>query len=251
MLSKLQAIFWKLYSPFALFLGFGMLGLLCMFWMPLAFILNLILPTKMRHLIGRLAIRIGLTFYLIFLAVFCGCRFEITVRERDFLNGSGIIVGNHPSLLDAILLLALIPNTICVMKSSLLDNPLLGASARLAGFIRNADPFDMIAHAREGLGEGSNLLIFPEGTRSASSKKVNKLSQSVALLSSKLDLPIRTFLITYDQGFLGKTSKLNSIPKLPMKITIRSGEAFSPRKDYADLTDDLEKYMNYELEDAI
>lgn len=251
MQTNLRIRFWKVYSPIALALGFGMLGFLCLIWMPFAFILNLTLPARFRHSIGRLAIRIGLTFYIIFLAIFCGCRFNISVGKESLQKGAGVLVANHPSLLDALLLLAIVPNTICVMKASLLDNPLLGASARLAGFIRNSDPFDMIAHAKEGLGEGTNILLFPEGTRSNSRRSVNTLNQSAALLSSKLDLPMRTFLIHYDQGFLGKGHKITSLPKLPMKISVMAGKVFNPRSTYTDLTNDLEKYFNSELEDDV
>lgn len=250
MQTNLRIRFWKVYSPIGLALGFGMLGFLCLIWLPFAFFFKLTLTDKFGHSLGRLAIRIGLNFYIIFLVIFCGCRFNISV-EKEKIRGAAILVANHPSLLDAILLLALVPNTICVMKASLLDNPLLGASARLAGFIRNSDPFDMIAHVKEGLGEGTNILLFPEGTRSNSRRRVNTLNQSAALLSSKLDLPMRTFLIYYDQRFLGKGDKITSLPKLPMKISVREGEVFSPTSAYTDLTNDLETYFNNELKDDI
>lgn len=247
MLVRAKSVFWKIYSPIALGLGFGMLGILCAFWMPFAFVLNYVLPEKSRHVIGRLAIRIGLNFYLFFLSLFCGCRFNFAITRNDLSNKAGVIVANHPSLLDAVLLLALIPNTVCVMKSSLLDNPFLGASARLAGFIRNSDPFDMITHAKQVADEGTNLLLFPEGTRSLSMHKVNTLNQSAALLSSKLNLPIRAFIITYDQSFLGKVNKVTSIPSLPMKISVRVGKVFYPSTDNASVTQDLENYINGEI----
>ena len=247
MLTKVRSVFWKIYSPIALSLGLGMLGMLCALWMPFAYVLNYVLPAKSRHFIGRLAIRIGLNFYLLFLTLFCGCRFNFAIEKNDLSNGAAVIVANHPSLLDAVLLLALIPNTVCVMKSSLLDNPFLGASARLAGFIRNSDPFDMITHAKQVAEEGTNLLLFPEGTRSLSMHKVNTLNQSAALLSSKLNLPIRAFVITYDQSFLGKVKKFTSFPSLPMKISVRAGKVFYPSADKTSVTQDLENYINGEI----
>lgn len=251
MRSRLSTAFWKLYAPFSLILGLGMLGILCAFWMPLAFVLNLALPRKRSHYIGRLAIELGFNFYLVFLALFCGVRFDISIQDDQKQKGSSILVANHPSLLDAVIMLALVPNTICVMKSTLLENPLLGAAARMAGFIRNSDPFDMIAHAKEVIQESANLLLFPEGTRSKTCKKVSPLNQSAALLSSKLNLPIRTFLINYDQEFLGKNNRLLSIPRLPMKITVKSGKVLWPSKECVDITHDLEIYLNTELNDAI
>lgn len=245
--SKVLSAFWRVYSPIALALGLGILGVLCAFWTPFAFVLNCVLHGKSRHFIGRLAIRVGLNFYLWFLSLFCGCRFDFTVTKDDLSKGAAVIVANHPSLLDAVLLLALIPNTVCVMKSSLLENPFFGATARLAGFIRNSDPFDMITHAKEAMGEGANLLLFPEGTRSLSMRNVNSLNHSAALLSSKLDLPIRSFIIQYDQNFLGKANRLTSIPLLPMRISVRAGETFYPSSGIASVTRDIQNYFNREL----
>jgi 1-acyl-sn-glycerol-3-phosphate acyltransferase len=251
MRDRLQRTFWALYSPIALVLGFAMLGLICAFWMPFAFGLNLILPLRQRHLIGRLAIKIGLKFYVLFLQAFCGCRFTISASSNELRRGSGVLIANHPSLLDAVILLALVPNTVCVMKSSLLDNPLLGASARLAGFIRNSDPFDMISHGKEVLGEGANLLLFPEGTRSVDDRKVSRFNSSVAIISWKLDLPIRTFVIAYDQSFLGKSHRFSAIPKLPLKISVRVGKVFAPSNNYTTKTKELESYFNGELHEEV
>lgn len=251
MQDRIQRAFWAFYSPIALALGFAMLGLLCALWMPFAFGLNLVLPIRQRHLIGRLAIKVGLKFYILFLQAFCGCRFNISATTNQLEGNSGLLIANHPSLLDALILLAIVPNTVCVMKSSLLDNPLFGASARLAGFIRNSDPFDMIAHGKEILGEGANLLLFPEGTRSVDGRKVNPFNSSVAILSWKLDLPIRTFLITYDQSFLGKSNRFPAIPKLPMEISVRVGKVFVPSNDYTTKTKELESYFNGELHEEV
>jgi 1-acyl-sn-glycerol-3-phosphate acyltransferase len=219
--------------------------------MPFALGLNLVLPARQRHLIGRLAINIGLKFYVLFLQAFCGCRFNISATRHELGKGSGVLIANHPSLLDALILLAIVPNTVCVMKSSLLDNPLFGAAARLAGFIRNSDPFDMIALGKEVLEVGGNLLLFPEGTRSVDHRKVNPFNSSVAVLSSKLDLPIRTFLITYDQSFLGKLQRFPAIPRLPMIISVRVGKVFAPCNDYPAKTKELESYFNGELHEEV
>ncbi|MGV0999592.1 MAG: lysophospholipid acyltransferase family protein [Fluviibacter sp.] len=251
MQDSLQRAFWAFYSPIALALGFAMLGLLCAFWMPFAFGLNLVLPVRQRHLIGRLAINIGLKFYVLFLQAFCGCRFNISATSNELERSSGVLIANHPSLLDALILLSIVPNIVCVMKSSLLDNPLFGASARLAGFIRNSDPFAMIAHGKEVLGEGANLLLFPEGTRSVDDRKVSPFNSSVAILSWKLDLPIRTFLITYDQSYLGKSHRFPTIPKLPMKVSVRVGKVFAPSNDYTAKTKELESYFNGELHEEV
>lgn len=245
-LRKVLRAFWLVYSPVALILGFAILALLCAVWLPFAFVSHMVLSKRAGHLFGRMVIRAGLSFYLAFLTVFCGCRFKLELEVVNGFHGTSILISNHPSLLDAVIFLAKVPNTICVMKASLLDNPLLGAAARLAGFIRNADPFSLLAYAREAVGEDANLLLFPEGTRTQQPGYVS-LSQSPALLAARLNLPIRTFFLRYDQPFLGKQRQLSAVPSLPMTISLKVGEVFLPSADYSTLTAELESYFNQQL----
>jgi 1-acyl-sn-glycerol-3-phosphate acyltransferase len=245
-LDRAIKVFWRAYSPLALFLGFAMLAILCALWLPFALIFHTVLPKRVGHLFGRMVIRLGLSFYLVFLTVFCGCRFKINLDSDETLGGASILVANHPSLLDAVIFLAKVPNTICVMKASLLDNPLLGAAARLAGFIRNADPFSLLSYAKEAVGEDAKLLLFPEGTRTTGHSPIS-LNQSAALLAARLRLPIRTFILRYDQSFLGKSQKTCAIPSLPMTISLEVGDVFMPAEDYAATTTHLESYFNKHL----
>ena len=48
-----------------------------------------------------------------------------------------IIAPNHPSVIDALILISRLEKLNCIMKASVLDNVFLGAGARLAGYIRN------------------------------------------------------------------------------------------------------------------
>ena len=242
-LQSLVKSFWLLYAPVALFLGFSALIVLCAVWLPFALFFYTVLPKRTGHFFGRLVIRFGLSFYLVFLTLFCGCRFRLNLKQRNDMKGPSILIANHPSLLDAVIFLAKVPNTICVMKASLLDNPLFGAAAKLAGFIRNADPFSLIAYAKEAVGEDANLLLFPEGTRTPVHSTIC-INQSPALLASRLNIPIRTFFLRYDQPFLGKRRKISALPSLPMTISLTSGEIFMPSNDYSALTKELESYFN-------
>lgn len=58
------------------------------------------------------------------------------IEHAERLGKPGqLILANHPSLLDVLLLIAEVPGSNCVVKASLLDNWILKIPMRLAGYI--------------------------------------------------------------------------------------------------------------------
>lgn len=102
-LQSLIKLFWLLYAPMALFLGFAALAGLCAVWLPFALFFYTVLPKRTGHFFGRLVIRLGLSFYMLFLTLFCGCRFKLDLESASNLKGASILIANHPSLLDAVI----------------------------------------------------------------------------------------------------------------------------------------------------
>jgi hypothetical protein len=77
-----------------------------------------------------------------------------------------------------------LPNMACIMKVDIVDNVFLGAGARLAGYIRNDAQLSMIRQSVAELKSGSQLLIFPEGTRTTR-WPVNACKGTAALIASR------------------------------------------------------------------
>ncbi|MDR2597580.1 MAG: 1-acyl-sn-glycerol-3-phosphate acyltransferase [Treponema sp.] len=77
---------------------------------------------------------------------------------------SKIIVANHPSILDVVMLFSLIPNADCIVASHLNHSIVKGIIRQL--YILNSQDFDNILKAcDESLKYGNCIVIFPEGTR--------------------------------------------------------------------------------------
>ena len=92
-------------------------------------------------------------------------RVRATGAER--LRRPGIlVVANHPTLIDALVLVSLMPQADCIVKARYSDHPLFGGVARAAGYIPAGDGVEVVATAVERLVRGRSLIIFPEGTRS-------------------------------------------------------------------------------------
>lgn len=81
-------------------------------------------------------------------------------------SGNYLIIANHPTLFDAVVLLALFPQADCIIKQELLRNPFTRFALSGLDYVSNADTADMLAVAVSRLRAGRSLLVFPEGTRS-------------------------------------------------------------------------------------
>jgi 1-acyl-sn-glycerol-3-phosphate acyltransferase len=238
---------WIAYEYVAMLVGLGSLALLCLLWLPFALLLDLLLPQRIAQPCGRAMIAAGFRGYLGILSVFCACRFDL--RELDRLRGEGplILAANHPSLLDAVMIVSRLPNAVCVMKAALMDNILFGAAARLARYIRNHAPLEMILGARDELAGGALLVIFPEGTRTTRFP-LDPCTSSTALIAWRTGVPVQTLLIEFSTPYLGKAWPLFKRPSLPLRCRIRLGRRLSPTANVDAFTHELEAYFRQELE---
>lgn len=237
---------WSAYEYVAMFVGLGFLALICLLWLPFAMILHPLLPRRWGQPLGRFLIMAGFRTYLGFLALCCACRFELSALDGLRHEGPLIVVANHPSLLDAVMILSRLPNAVCVMKAGLMDNILFGAAARLARYIRNDAPLNLILDAREELRRGAQLVIFPEGTRTTTFP-VDPLLPTAAVIAGRTGTPVQALCIAFSSPYLGKGWPLFARPDLPLDISIRRGRRFAAPKDAGDLTAQLEQYFRAEL----
>jgi 1-acyl-sn-glycerol-3-phosphate acyltransferase len=77
-----------------------------------------------------------------------------------------LVVANHPSLVDVVVMMARLPGANSIMKDSLRRNPLLAPFVRAGGFISNAcGPQAAIEACRRARERGEAIIIFPEGSR--------------------------------------------------------------------------------------
>ena len=162
-------------------------------------------------------------------------------------DGGLIIAANHPSMLDALLVIARVPRGICIMRASLMRNPFLGAGARLARYIRNDPPRGMIRSCVANLQAGAQLVLFPEGTRTVRSP-INPFRPGVTLIAHMAQVPIQTVIIESGSPYLGKGWPILRTPQFPVVFKVRLGARFAPEADHQGLLKRLEAYFTEELQ---
>jgi 1-acyl-sn-glycerol-3-phosphate acyltransferase len=218
------------------------LGAASLAWNAVALLLYPLLPREKGRRIGRAMIAYGYRLFWITSRMSGMIRLEAdaldTLRDEPGL----IVVANHPSLLDAVMIVARLPRAACIMKASLAHNPFLGPGARLARYIRNDSAYGMVHCAVRDLQDGGQLVLFPEGTRTTA-RPINPFHASFAIIAKRAQMPVQTVFIDTESPYLGKGWPLWRLPPLPIRFKVRLGRRFAPPEDHQALLADVESYF--------
>jgi len=151
--------------------------------------------------------------------------------ERLRRKGPYVVIANHPTLIDAVLLLACMPQADCVAKKAAWNNAFLRWAVRGAGYIPNDEGEALINGCATRLGEGRCLLLFPEGTRSPMGQ-LGRFRRGAARVALKTGCDVVPVVITCDPPFLVKGQKWHQLPDRRVCITLTVEEPIVS-KDYA------------------
>jgi 1-acyl-sn-glycerol-3-phosphate acyltransferase len=225
------------------------LGVICLGWSVIALLAYPLLPRRWGTAFGRFGIMAGFRSFAWILSLSGAYRLDL--RAIDALRGGPpvILAPNHPSLIDALLILTRHPNLVCVMKKELMRNVFLGAGSRLARYIPSAQPRRMIKDCVEELGRGGVVLLFPEGTRTTR-RPINPLTGSVGAIARHARVPVQLLIIETDSPYLSKGWPLFRVPSLPITYRVRLGRRFDPPRNAAACMEEIEREFTTELAGA-
>jgi 1-acyl-sn-glycerol-3-phosphate acyltransferase len=149
--------------------------------------------------------------------------YRIENAARLWEDDSCLIVANHPSLIDYVLLTSLMPRCDCIVKKSLWDNFFVRGVIRSADYIPNVNADQMLAACRQRLKAGGRILIFPEGTRSTLGQPIS-LQRGAANIAVRCKADIRIVRITCEPPILSKQHKWWQTAHRRPLFTVRIGE---------------------------
>jgi 1-acyl-sn-glycerol-3-phosphate acyltransferase len=231
---------------YSLLLAFGVMSLI---WSLAAALFDLILPRRIGAPLGQIMIMGGCRTFVGLMRLTGIVKCDLGALDALRGEASLIIAPNHPSLLDAILVISRLPRIVCTAKAELLENPFLGGSARLAGFIRNDRATRLVKEGTRQLRAGRQLLIFPEGTRT-NGERVSDFKGGFALIAKRADARIQTVFIESNSRFLGKGWPLLRKPDFPLAYRVRVGPALTVEGDLHDFVERLHDFYRHELADG-
>jgi 1-acyl-sn-glycerol-3-phosphate acyltransferase len=134
-------------------------------------------------------------------------RTKFVIQKEVRKIHSSVIVCNHLSYLDPILLISLLPRQRTIVKSTFFKVPFFGWLLKNSGYVPSA-PSEMLGPAminnlesiKEHLASGGNLFVFPEGTRSRDGN-LTPFNKGVFSIARYCDAPLKLI-------FMKDTNKL-------------------------------------------
>lgn len=209
---------WRSFVTILCFVAFGIGGtLMSAIIMPL-FMLLLDSPasrtTRARSVIG-FCFRL-----LVHTLIASGCmRLRTLGLDRLAQTQGALVLANHPTYIDVVVLISLMPQANCVVKGALWRNPFYWGIVRAAGYINNTSPQEVIDACAEALRQGDTLLLFPEGTRTTPGKEM-RFQRGAAHVILRAGTAVTPILINCDPPTLTKQSSWWFAPKHPFTLSV-------------------------------
>ena len=176
-------------------------------------------PSRRRQIAQGLIAR-SFRLFLWFMQSMGAMRMQVVGADILAAERGALVVANHPTLIDVILLVAHTHAALCVVKGDILRNPFMRGVVGAAGYIPNdADPEALIRDCANALKDGNNVIVFPEGSRTRIGLP-RTLRRGVANIALRTAAPIRIVTISCDPRTLYKGQKWFEIP--PRRWLIRA-----------------------------
>ena len=142
-----------------------------------------------------------------------------------------LIVANHPTLLDVVLLVSQMPEVDCIVKRGLWRNPFLRWPVSWAGYLPNIEGEALIEECSATLRRGHSLLVFPEGSRTVPGKPM-RMQRGAAHIALAADSEILPVTIACDPPTLFKGNPWYRVPARRFHMQVSSARR-SPRGNFS------------------
>jgi len=239
-----------LFTGIPAYLGWFLANVALALLMPLFLLLELV---KKPQVIRRICISFMRFFFLRYLPFVRMYRLEQT-PDLETLAGlrGGLLVANHTSWLDAIVLLCLVPDVQILVSRRYGRVPLVSRIMGLLGCVfvdrRNRDSVaEAVTILRRVLERGGTLAVFPEGTR-APRGELKPFQEAFFSLAKEVGVSVRPTILHFDTPFLGPKAENFLTRKCAiLKIRVLPAEVADARDKGRDLAFRVRRLMKREM----
>lgn len=149
---------------------------------------------------------------------------RIRAHDVSRLSEPGtLVVANHPTLIDAVVLIAAMPQADCIVKQVNFANPFMRGMVEAAGYLPNLGGQALVDACAARLRAGRSLLLFPEGTRSPE-RGLGSFQRGAARIALAAECDLLPVLITCDPPTLMKGRPWYDVPDRRVEIRVRIAE---------------------------
>lgn len=188
-------------------------------------------PGTLRQKRARVRVAIQYTFRLFVGMMEALGLIKVRLHNAELMQRRGgcIVIANHPTLIDVVILMSVVPNANGVVKGELWHNFYLRRVVSAAGFISNADAEAMLQGCSEALANEDAIIIFPEGSRSVPGAPL-QFKRGVANIAVRTDASLLAVFITCNPITLVKGEPWYRIPSRRADIDMHFHEWLDPRQ---------------------
>ncbi len=134
-----------------------------------------------------------------------------------------VVVANHPTLIDVVVLMSLLPDATAVAKAAARGNVFHSPIVR-GMFLVNDDPLRVLEEAKKALAQGVDLVVFPQGTRVPAGAPRRPLHRGAAQIALHAGAPVLPVRIACDPPVLAKGQPWHDLADRTIVWTLRVGD---------------------------
>ena len=156
--------------------------------------------------------------------------FRVSISAADrarFARTRGrVIVANHLTLIDIVILIATLPDSTSIAKAAAKRNFFYSQIVRRV-FLVNDDPARALDEAQRLLAQGVNVIVFPEGTRTPADAPARKIRRGAAQIALHANVPLLPIRIACDPPVLAKGQPWHDVADRTIVWTLRALDEIS------------------------
>jgi len=180
-----------------------------------------------RALRNQQMIHITFRLFVFMLTLFKLVDFEFNHIDKLQNNEGVLIISNHPTLIDYVVIVSKLKHCKTLVKEDLFKNFFTRRIVKSAHYIPNEKSLSTFELIQQGLKAGDNVLLFPEGTRTVPQQPL-QLQRGAAHIALRVGVPVRLVHIHISHATLTKHAKWYHIPSQKAFYRLHVGELVDP-----------------------